>query len=255
MKKVVNTAIMVVLMIFGLIGIAEVMTNSSTEVLVPLEVVIDLADTVEQVMPSTVHIENVGICQGSGAIITRDGVVVTAKHVVEGGDSFIVTLNDGSRHATNLVIEDEQHDIAFLKIQTGGFLPKVCLSDMDYMRVGDDVFICGSPFGFDNFNSVSAGILSYRQRDLDAEWDSGYGWEVTFQSDSAANPGNSGGPVFNREGKCIGVLVAGMSEGVNYSVPCSVFMDELDVIELMFKIQRFDERMEREYYEEYYELQ
>ena len=271
-KKTLSTVLLVILMLIFIGGVIY-LSPSKTVVNVTIPVEVSLADRVEQVMPAVVHIRNIDVgCQGSGFIVSEDGIVVTAKHVVEGGSHFLITLNNGDKYATEIVIEDEEHDIAFLKLQYATeiviedeehditFLklptaryPFLSLSSILPLRVGDDVFIAGSPFGFDNFNSVSTGIVSSLQRDIDAERDYGYGWGITFQTDSAANPGNSGGPVFNMNGECIGVLVAGMSEGVNYSVPVSVFMDDLYIIRIMLGMQRFDERMEREYYDEYYE--
>jgi S1-C subfamily serine protease len=111
------------------------------------------------------------------------------------------------------------------------------------MRVGQSLFIMGSPYGYVNFNSVSLGILSSKQRNLEQllpPWMRGIGWEVLFQSDSAANPGNSGGPVFNMHGEVIGVLVAGMSEGVNYSIPSYTFKDLLEQVRLVHSMSRWE---------------
>ena len=255
-RKMLTTIVAAILMVL-FIGTIAWFSKPEIQILpIPVTVPvieISLADRIEQVMPAVVHIRN-GQWQGSGFIISEGGIIVTAKHIVEDGDRFEVTLNDGSIYETEMVIEDEKYDVAFLKIKAEG-LPTCSLQNFSGMRIGDDVFIVGSPFGHDNFNSVSCGILSAEQRDLDERsgGDFGYGWQVTFQTDSAANPGNSGGPVFNMEGEVIGVLVAGMSEGVNYSVPVSVFMDKLEIIDMMLEMQRFDERMGAEYYDDYYE--
>lgn len=199
-----------------------------------------IADQVAQVMPSVVHIEKEGVCQGSGCIIAEDGLIFTAKHVTEGGGKFIVTLNDGRKFETSVAVEDKDYDIAFLKIDVNEPLPMVKMADYNKTRIGDGVFVAGSPYGDINRNSVSLGILSARQRNLDARRDYGYGWKVLFQSDAAANPGNSGGPVFNMLGEVIGVLVAGMSEGVNYSVPVAVFMDDIGIIRSVLAEHRFE---------------
>jgi S1-C subfamily serine protease len=202
--------------------------------------VVGIADQVEQARGSVVHIEKVGECQGSGAIISNDGIIFTAKHVTDGGGEFIVTLDNGEKYETNICVESKDFDVAFLKINTGKSLPFVGLADLISIRVGDPVFIMGSPFGRDNFNSVSLGIISCLQRNLDVPEDYGYGWKVTFQTDATAEPGNSGGPVFNLDGQVIGVLVAGMDATVNYSVPVAVFRNDLNVVKVWFELYDFE---------------
>jgi len=202
-----------------------------------------IADQVELTMPAVVHIEKEGICQGSGCLISEDGIIFTAKHVTDGGGNFIITLNDGRKYETDICIEDSKYDVSFLKIKDVNDFSFCELADVNNCRVGDGVFISGSPFGSDNFNSVSLGILSSKQRDLNKRgWPEAqqYGWTVTFQTDATAEPGNSGGPVFNMDGEVIGVLVAGMDATVNYSVPVAVFKDNVDVVREMFKMLRFN---------------
>ncbi len=204
--------------------------------MVPVE---GIADQVEQVRSAVVHIEKIGVCQGSGAIISPDGIIFTAKHVTNGGGTFIVTLDDGTKYTTDICLESQEYDVAFLKIKPDRQLPIVKLSNLSDMRVGDPVFIMGSPFGSENFNSVSLGIISAKQRNLDEAQDYGYGWKVTFQSDATAEPGNSGGPVFNLDGQVIGVLVAGMDATINYSVPVAVFTEDIDLVRQSFELSRY----------------
>jgi S1-C subfamily serine protease len=198
-----------------------------------------IADQVEQVRNSVVHIEKAGVCQGSGCIISPDGIIFTAKHVTNGGGTFVVTLDDGTKYTTDICVESKEYDVAFLWIKADKNLPFSVLGNVETMRVGDPIFIMGSPFGSDNFNSVSLGILSAAQRNLDDPNPYGYGWKVTFQSDATAEPGNSGGPVFNLQGKVIGVLVAGMDATVNYSVPVAVFREDLLLVRKAFELNRY----------------
>lgn len=199
----------------------------------------NLANTVASVRSGVVHIQKVGEWQGSGFIITSDGIIVTAKHVVEGGGTFIVTLDDGTKYTTSTAVAYKDYDIGFLKIKTEKPLPVVELTDIKSLNVGDSIFIIGSPLGFDNFNSVTLGIISAKQRNLDAVTNSGYGWTVTFQSDAAAYPGNSGGPVFNMRGQVVGVLVAGQDANLNYSVPVVVFINDVDLLKLVIESVKF----------------
>jgi serine protease Do len=198
-----------------------------------------IAPQVKKIRNSVVHIENVKKCQGSGFIATSDGIIVTAKHVVEGGTEFITTLDNGKKYRTTRVLQSKDHDVAFLKVDTDDTLVTAPIGTFSTVDPGDPIFIFGSPFGFDNFNSVSLGIVSARQRNLDDPTPCGYGWTVTFQSDAVAEPGNSGGPVFNIHGQVIGVLVAVKDAGVNYSVAVDVFNKDISLIRNLFDLNRY----------------
>ncbi len=204
-----------------------------------------IAPQVAQVRGAVVHVDKAGVCQGSGCIVDPQGIVFTAKHVTDHTPgAYTVTLDNGKSYPVKYALEDREHDVAFLKLDlpAGVTLPVVELADLSAMRVGDPVFIMGSPLGRFNFNSVSLGILSAMQRDLDSSRPGsyGYGWRVTFQSTSPAYPGNSGGPVFNVRGEVIGVLVAGVDATLNYSVPVAVFKDRLDTVRNWFALSRFE---------------
>jgi serine protease Do len=206
-------------------------------------VVTGIADQVEQVRSAVVHVLRDGVCEGSGCIISKDGIVFTAKHVTEGGidpSKFTVTLDNGRKFSVWYILEDSWFDVAFLLLKdVKEPLPTVPLSDLSGLRVGDPVFIMGSPSGYFNFNSVSLGIIAAMQRNLDEPKPYGHGWAVTFQSTSPAFPGNSGGPVFDIHGRVIGVLVAVMAPTLNYSVPVAVFIDQVDVVRQAFALMRF----------------
>lgn len=223
-----------------------------------------IADQVEQVRSAVVCIERVGQWQGSGAIISPDGIVFTAKHVTDGtpGD-YTVTLDDQTTYKVKYVIEDTENDIAFMLLDLDGHepnLPTVPLATQDDMRVGDPLFIMGSPLGYPNFNSVSLGILAADNRDLYNREGWGqykrYDWHIMFQSTSPAFPGNSGGPVFNLRGEVIGVLVAGQGACLNYSVPVARFRGTIDAVRNWFQLLRLqpvEEEAEPEYYGDEYD--
>jgi len=221
-----------------------------------------IADQVADVRSAVVHIRNETMgWQGSGCIIDETGVVATARHVTENGESYLITLDDGRKYRTHECAQHIGYDIAFLKIDPlhpvpenenlrlndllltlydDLTLPTVKLADPCDMRVGDPIFAVGSPFGWDNFNSVTMGIVSATQRDLDKDSWSPMGWSVTFQSDAGICPGNSGGPIFNIDGGFVGVVVAGYRGAeVNYSVPISVFSGDLDMIQQWFVMNRY----------------
>jgi len=196
-----------------------------------------IADNVAAVRSGVVHVRAGGQWQGSGAILSKDGIVLTARHVVQDMDQFTVTLDDGRVFESKAVLADTENDVGFilLDLPAGEDISVLPLSEAVKVRAGDTVFIMGSPFGYTNFNSVSRGIVSALGRDIGTQWD----WFCMIQTDSAANPGNSGGPVFNLDNEIIGILVAGQSEGVNYSVPVVRFNETIDTVRQMLYMQRF----------------
>ena len=207
-----------------------------------------IAPQVEQVRSAVVHVSKQGPngpeCQGSGCIIDPEGIIFTAKHITDHRPGeYVVTLDDGkTTYQVKYAVEDKDHDVAFLLLDlpAGVKLPAVPLADLATMRVGDAVFTMGSPLGSFNRNSVSLGILSAMQRDLESAVPLGYGWRIMFQADNpGVYPGNSGGPVFNMAGEVVGVLVAVAGPGLNYSVPVAVFKNRLDAVRTWFALSRF----------------
>ncbi|TVQ58486.1 MAG: DegQ family serine endoprotease [Rhodobacteraceae bacterium] len=154
---------------------------------------------------------------GSGFIIDPSGFIVTNNHVIDGADEIVVNFADGESAPAELVGRDPKTDIALLKIETSEPLPHVPFGDSDAMRVGDWVVAIGNPFGLGG--SVSAGIVSARNRDINAG-----PYDDFIQTDAAINRGNSGGPLFNLAGEVIGVNTAiisptGGSIGIGFAVP------------------------------------
>ena len=135
--------------------------------------------------------------QGSGFIVSADGIILTNAHVVEGADQVSVKLTDKREFKATVLGVDKPTDIAVLKIDATN-LPIVPLGDPAQTEVGDWVLAIGSPFGFEN--SVTAGIVSAKSRSLPDE-----GYVPFLQTDVAINPGNSGGPLFNLAGEVIGI--------------------------------------------------
>lgn len=157
---------------------------------------------------------------GSGFVISADGMVVTNNHVIEDADEITVNFPDGLSLTAEVVGTDPQTDIALLKVKHDAPLPFVGFGDSDGARVGDWVLAIGNPFGF--AGSVSAGIISARNRDINAGR-----YDDFIQTDAAINRGNSGGPLFNMDGEVIGVNTAiisptGGSIGIGFSVPSNL---------------------------------
>jgi serine protease Do len=157
---------------------------------------------------------------GSGFIISADGLVVTNNHVVEGADEILVFLTDGTRLAAKLVGADTKADLAVLKVEAGHDLPFVEFGDSDSADVGDWVMAIGNPFGLGG--SVSLGIVSARNRDIQSG-----PYDDFIQTDAAINQGNSGGPLFDMDGKVVGINTAiiargGSSLGIGFAVPVNL---------------------------------
>ncbi len=134
---------------------------------------------------------------GSGFIISADGYLISNTHVVSDADEIIVRLHDGRELLATVIGSDKPSDIALLKIDASD-LPVVKIGAGYDLKVGEWVLAIGSPFGFEH--TVTAGIVSAKQRSLPR------GNYVPFiQTDVAINPGNSGGPLFNMEGRVVGV--------------------------------------------------
>lgn len=194
--------------------------------------------TVQDVLPSVVHIQ----CprwQGSGVAITEN-IVATARHVVD-GKNYIITLNDGSQVRGIQAISHSDYDIGFIKVDKKILKPARFGSIKDTL-LGQRIFIIGSPFGKINFNSVTLGVISGLNRDwnMTDPWSGEkYGWKIAFTSDSAAHPGNSGGAVFTMDGVVRGLLVGGFSPVLNCSMPCDLFLDDIETIKLMFVFDNY----------------
>jgi len=156
---------------------------------------------------------------GTGFIIDPDGLVVTNYHVVKGAEEITVTMDDGSRHPATLRGYDEKTDLALLEID-GENLPYVAFGDSDAVRVGDWIVAIGNPFGLGG--SATTGIVSARGRDIRSG-----PFDDFLQIDAPINSGNSGGPLFDLEGKVIGVNTAifspnGGNIGIGFAIPATM---------------------------------
>ena len=158
---------------------------------------------------------------GSGVIVSSDGYIITANHVVEGADEIKVALASGGQELTAKVIgADAPTDVAVLKI-TGKDLPIITMADSDKLEVGDVVLAIGNPFGVGQ--TVTMGIVSGTGRTALGIND----YENFIQTDAAINPGNSGGALVDADGRLVGINTAIYSEsggyqGVGFAVPVNL---------------------------------
>ena len=175
---------------------------------------------------------------GSGFIISSDGFVLTNNHVVEDADEIVVRLSDRRELEAKLVGADPRSDLALLKIDAED-LPAVELGRSDALEVGEWVLAIGSPFGFDY--SVTAGIVSAKGRSLPNENNENY---VPFiQTDVAINPGNSGGPLFDLDGRVVGInsqiyTRSGGFMGVSFAIPIDVAMGVVEQLKTDGRVSR-----------------
>lgn len=160
---------------------------------------------------------------GSGFVIDPDGHIVTNHHVIGGADEIEVLLEDGRILPARLVGSDEKTDLALLKVESETPLPAARWGDSGALRIGDWVIAIGNPFGLGS--TVTAGIVSAYQRDISAG-----PYDNFIQTDAAINRGNSGGPMFDRNGAVVGVNSAifspsGGSVGIGFSIPSNLARD------------------------------
>jgi serine protease Do len=159
---------------------------------------------------------------GSGFIISEDGLVLTNHHVIEDAEEIIVRLSDRRELKASVIGSDPRSDIALLRIDSDN-LPVVNIGGSEKLKRGQWVLAIGSPFGFDH--SVTAGIVSATGRSLPNE-----NYIPFIQTDVAINPGNSGGPLFDMEGRVVGINSqiysrTGGYMGLSFAIPIEMAME------------------------------
>jgi serine protease Do len=199
-----------------------------------------LADLVQRVGPSVVNLRTFGVqapasswdlmfggarrweSLGSGFVVDQGrGLVVTNAHVVKNASEIHVTAWDGRNLEARLLGTDPDIDLAVLQVR-GLNLPAVAIGSTRGLRVGEDVFAVGNPYG--HGHSVTRGILSARARALGRA-----AFDLFLQTDAAINPGNSGGPLFDDEGQLVGVNTAidGRGESLGFAMPVELVVGAL----------------------------
>jgi S1-C subfamily serine protease len=184
----------------------------------------ELSAVVEKAGPGVIHVHALrdtrsGIASGSGVVISPEGHALTNSHVVHGSAGVEVSLADGKTVLADLVGDDPATDLALLRIPVGGGLAAAPLGDSNRLRVGDFVIAVGSPFGLTR--TVTCGIVSALGRTLSSE--TGRLIEGVIQTDAPLNPGNSGGPLLDCEGRVVGINTAVIyrAQGLCFAVPAA----------------------------------
>ena len=204
-----------------------------------------IANAAERVSKSTVNIASVKMVQdqlfrifpvegvGSGVIIDQNGYILTNNHVIDDAKRLKVTLTDGRMLNGKVIGKDEITDLAVVKAEgistdESDVLPYAHLGNSDDLKIGQVVIAIGNPFGLTGGPTVTAGIISSLNRNLQFE----NGMLELIQTDAAINPGNSGGPLVNTKGEVIAINTAKMpyAHGIGFAVPINIaksIMNEL----------------------------
>ena len=191
---------------------------------------LSIQDMYEKVNPSTVLVvadkgEQASI--GTGVIMTEDGYIITNAHVISGGKDCWIALDTGYTYDAKLVGYSKERELAVLKAVDAADLPAALFGDSDLCRVGDTVYAIGNPLGVELRGTLTDGIISAINRDVQVD-----GRVMTLlQTTAALNNGNSGGPLINEYGQVVGINTLKMSgngsemeatvEGLGFAVPIS----------------------------------
>jgi len=174
---------------------------------------------------------------GSGFVIDPSGLIVTNNHVIKDADEISVKFNDGRKlKVVKIIGRDPKSDLALLKVEPKKPLASVEFGDSEVLRIGDWVMAIGNPFGLGG--TLTVGVISAKKRDINAGL-----YDEFLQTDAAINRGNSGGPLFNMEGKVIGINTAiispnGGSIGIGFAVPSKTAKLVIDQLRKYGEVRR-----------------
>lgn len=233
-------------------GKAPVITDTMNPV---PEIVEELSDGVVMVTASITRSyedgseQSEGVSVGSGFVISEDGYIVTNNHVIDHGNSYLVTFADGTEYSAKLVGTDTETDIAVIKIEPTHKLKLMPIGDSDKVRTGEISIAIGNARGSGETlaGTVTVGYISAAERELMFNGSR----QVFIQTDTAVNSGNSGGPLLNNKGEVIGVvtlksLISSItqegevvnSEGLGFAIPINRAMEKVQQIILSGDIKK-----------------
>ena len=214
-------------------------TKSTTVLAQPVSVSTgSIGDLVEAARPSVVSVRqevtqtgplgtSQGQAAGTGFVLSADGYIVTNNHVIADGDSPIVTFADGTSEPATIVAGDPSRDLAVLRVDRADLVP-LAVGDSDELRLGDQLIAVGYALDLNGEPSVTAGILSAKNRTITEE--NGAQLVNLLQTDTAINPGNSGGPLLNGRGEVVGIntAIAGQAQNIGFAIAITPVMDVID---------------------------
>jgi S1-C subfamily serine protease len=186
----------------------------------------------QTILPSLVLIQTEGSNRqgdterslGTGVVINDSGAILTSLHVVNGARKISLTFADGTQSTAEVTAAQPENDIAVLQAnQLPDVLVPATMGNPNAMRIGDDAYAVGNPFGL--YASMSVGVISGFERSF-RHTESGQELQGLIQIDAAVNPGNSGGPLLNRFGQVVGIVVGIINPtgqevfiGIGFAVP------------------------------------
>lgn len=203
----------------------------------------NIADVVERVLPSVVHVRVSGVRlsalgaenvkgAGSGVVIDSEGVIVTNFHVVSGALKVTVEFTDGEKVEGTVIGTAPDHDLAVIKVPVNGLTP-IRFGRSSNLRLGDTAIAVGFPLGLGG-PTVTTGVISGEARDIKVPGDDGVPKELKelLQTDAAINPGNSGGALVDAAGRLIGINTAAANAATAENIGFAISIDSaLPVIE------------------------
>lgn len=181
---------------------------------------------VTNVVTQSIFGSSEGQAAGTGIIVSKDGYILTNKHVIDGANKVEVFLSDGTSYENVTIVgTDPLNDVAYLKVDGVSDFSPATLGDSSTIRVGQEVVAIGNSLG-QYQNTVTSGIVSGKGRPVSAGDETGSSTETLtdlIQTDAAINPGNSGGPLLNLSGQVIGIntAVAANAQGIGFAIPIS----------------------------------
>lgn len=194
----------------------------------------------QKVIPSIVSIQcysRTSSSEGTGVIMTSDGYIITNHHIIDNCSYADVMLSDGTYYEARLVGSDAESDLAVLKIDADSLTPAE-FGISDALQVGEDVVAIGNPLGSELFGTMTEGIVSAINRDVNVD-----GYTMTLiQTTAALNPGNSGGALLNTCGQVVGITNMKMMsdyntiEGLGFAIPTVSAKEVADVLLAFGKI-------------------
>ena len=224
---------------------------------------LSITEAFQKVAPAVVTVSTKGVATfngffqqevegiGSGFIINEDGYILTNYHVIEGAKEVSVTLSDNTTVSAKVVNYDANQDVAMLKITDENVkVPAVAeLGDSNALQQGEEVIAIGTPLSADLSQTVTNGIVSALNRNVETE--SGVVLNL-IQTNASINPGNSGGPLVNTKGQVIGINTMKMSgentEGIGFAIPINDISDKIEslskpILNLGISIRTVDESL------------
>jgi len=169
---------------------------------------------IEELKKAVVFIEVDDQYLASGTIFNEEGYIITNKHVIEGAEKIQIELFNGKKYRASVIAESSsKKDLAILKLQGSGYdLTKLEFEDIENIKTGDNVYAIGNPLGEEMTKfTVTEGIISGFRGEKGVQY---------IQTDAALNPGNSGGPLINNNGKTVGIVRMGYiyAEGLSFAI-------------------------------------